>query len=104
MKTFVEINFATDGRDANAIAVMGNSRNNTGEEPPILGNLFFPSGRRVACGAAGMAAARVCHNWAEAKRIETKLWPRPHCKNVTNNSADAGGGALKGFYRAGMVV
>ena len=36
-KTFVEIDFAADGRDANAVAIMCDAGDNAGEEPPIFG-------------------------------------------------------------------
>src|SRR5437016_383156 len=50
-KAFVEINFTADGRDADAIPVVRNPRNDTGEEPPVGGDLFLRiqlAGRRSA--------------------------------------------------------
>src|SRR5205807_1885246 len=102
-KTFVEIDFAADSRDANAVSVMSNSRNNAGKESAILCNLFFGGGRRIACRAAGTTAARG-DDGAEPKGIETKFWPRPHRKNVTNDSAHARRCALEWFDRTWMIV
>ena len=40
----------------------------------------------------------------EAQRIEQKLRPRAHRENVANDSADAGGRALKRLDRARVIV
>ena len=81
----------------------GNSRNNAGEKSAILCNLLFGGGRRVARGGADTTAARG-DDGAEPKGIETKLRPRPHRKNVTNDSAHARRCALEWFDRTGMIV
>src|SRR5207247_7927690 len=50
-KAFVEINFAADRRDADAIAIVRNARDNTGKEPPVSGDLCLRVrlvGRRAA--------------------------------------------------------
>ena len=39
LETFVEINLAADGRDADAIAVMRDARDDAGEQPPIGGDV-----------------------------------------------------------------
>ena len=38
LKTFVEIDFAADGRNTDAVPVMGNTGDDTGEESPIGGD------------------------------------------------------------------
>ena len=43
-------------------------------------------------------------NRPKAQRVETKLRARAHGKNVANDSADAGGRALKRLDRARMIV
>ena len=48
---------------------------------------------------------RTCSRYrTEAQRVETKLGTRAHREDVANDSANAGGRALKGFNRAWMVV
>src|SRR6476620_1168437 len=39
IETLIEINLATDGGNADAVAVMRNTRDDTGEEPPVGGNV-----------------------------------------------------------------
>ena len=41
---------------------------------------------------------------SEAQGVQAKFRARAHRKNVANDSADAGGRALKRFDRAGMIV
>ena len=41
LETFVEINFAADGRDADAVSVMRDPGNHAGEEPPVGRDLPF---------------------------------------------------------------
>ena len=59
---------------------------------------------------AGEKAAIGCDIWTiagdrtEPERVQTKLRPSAHRKYVANNSADAGGCALKRLDRARMIV
>ena len=39
LKAFIEINLATDGRDADAVSVMRDAGDDAGEEPPVGGDL-----------------------------------------------------------------
>src|SRR5581483_3426459 len=95
LETFVEINLAADGRDADAIAVMGDAADDAGEQSAIVCNLSFP-----------VSAFRfpIFHNRSEAQRVQTKLRARPHGKDVANDSADPGGRALEWLDRAGVIV
>src|SRR5437660_11724094 len=69
LETLVEINFATDGRHADAVAVMRDAGDDAGEEAAVCGDLrlsilwssarcqrFLILGYRVACGSMGECA------------------------------------------------
>src|ERR1700739_3796889 len=43
-------------------------------------------------------------DWPEMERVEAKFRSRAHGKNVSNDSAYSGGGALERLNRAGMIV
>src|SRR5207302_7643464 len=106
-EAFVEINFTADGRDADAIAIVCNSRDDAGEEPPVgcdSGSSIFCGGRRVACLAADTAAATVFCYRAEAQRVQAKFWACTHRENIANDSANAGSCALEWFNSARMIV
>src|ERR1017187_1392583 len=77
---------AAHGGHAEAVAVMGDAGNHAGEDAPVAG--------------AGFGIVQT----AEAERIEHRDRPRAHGENVAQNAARAGGGALKGFDEAGVVV
>ncbi len=86
----VEINLAGDGRDAEAIAVMGDAADHAREEPAVVGRCrtLAPSGA----------------DRAEAQRIDRADRPRAHGENVADDAAHAGGRALERLDGAGMVV
>ena len=58
---------------------------------------------RPATPAAEVLLLRI-HDGAEAQRIQHGDRPRAHRKNIAQDSADAGGRALKRLHVAGMVV
>ena len=86
-ETFVEINFAADRWDADAISVMCDSGNHTGEEPAIGGDIWTAAGDRP-----------------EPERVQAKLRPSAHGENVANDPANPGSCALERFDRAGVIV
>src|SRR5205814_8821372 len=103
----VDINCATDDRDADAIPIVGNPRDDAGEEAPIggdSGSSVFCGGRRLACLAPDRSAATTFCYRSEAQRVKAKLRACAHRENITNNSANAGGGALEWFNCARMIV
>ena len=110
-EAFVEINFATDGRDADAIAIVCNPRDDAGEEAPVGGDLRLRAqlvGRRSAEPRFVYRLDRVSPDRMryrpEAQRVKAKLRACAHRENITNNSANAGGGALEWFNCARMIV
>src|SRR5207248_7333754 len=86
-ETFIEINFAADRWDADAISVMRDAGNDTGEEPAIGGDIWTAIGNRP-----------------EPERVQAKLRPSAHGENVADNSTDAGSCPLERFDRAGVIV
>src|SRR5207237_9751089 len=86
-ETFVEINFAADRWDADAISVMCDSGNHTGKEPAIGGDIWTAAGDR-----------------AEPERVQAKLRPSAHGENVADNSTEAGRCALGRLDRDRVIV
>src|SRR5207253_7021696 len=79
--------FPADRWDADAIAVMCDSGNHTGEEPAIGGDIWTAIGDRP-----------------EPERVQAKLRPSAHGENVANDPANPGRRALERFDRAGVIV
>ena len=48
--------------------------------------------------------ARTCRNWPKPQRIHHRNRPRPHCKNIPQNSAHSRSRALKRLYKTRMVM
>src|SRR5205085_4459390 len=86
-EAFVEVNLAANGWDADAISVMGDAGNDAGEQPVVRRHVWT-----------------VAINWSKPKRVQAKLGARAHRKNVANDSAHAGGRALKRLDRARVIV
>lgn len=83
----IEIDFAADGGDADAVAVVADSRDDSGEEAA------------VRAGGGGIAL-----DGAEAQGVHRERRTGSHREDVANDAADAGGRALEGFDGAGVVV
>src|SRR5437660_7829158 len=109
LETLVEINFATDGRHADAVAVMRDAGDDAGEEAAVCRDLrmsilwsrprcqgFLILGYGGACPSIG--------DWAEAQRVQTKFGPRAHGEDVADDSANAGGCALERLNCTWMIV
>ena len=90
LETFVEINFAADRRDADAVSVVRDAGDDAGEKPAVRFRSAFRSIATV--------------DRPEAQRIEQKLRARAHRENVANDSADAGRRALEWLDRARVIV
>ena len=89
--TFVEINFAADCRDADAVPVMRDAGNDAGKQPAVRCDFGFDRSVRHS-------------DRTEAQRIQQKLRARAHRENVADDSADAGCRALERLDRARVVV
>ena len=83
----VEIDLAADGRDADAISVVGDAIHHACEEAAVGGGLLG-----------------VTPNVAEAEGIHREHRAGAHGENVADDSANAGGCALEGLDGAGVVV
>ena len=83
----IKINFAADGRNADAISVMRDAGHDAGKEPAIRYRL-----------------RRVTFDWSEPERVEPENRPRTHRENIANDAAHTGRRALKRLDRARMVV
>ena len=83
----VEIDLAADGRDANAIAVVGDAIYHAGEETAVGGGLL------------GVAA-----NIAEAEGIHREHRAGAHGEDIADDAANAGGCALEWLDGARVVV
>jgi len=83
----VEIHLAADGRDADAVAVVGDAIHHACEEAAVGGGLL------------GVSA-----NVAEAEGIHREHRAGAHGEDVANDAADAGGRALEGLDGARVVV
>ena len=94
---FIEIDLASDGRDAETIAVVCNARHDAAEKTAIVGNLSR-SGRGARFGSP------IRGDWAETQGIHRADWPSAHREDIADNPSHARRGALKGFDRAGVVV
>ena len=101
LEAFVEINFAADCRDADTISVVRNTGNNAGEKAAV--SYYRGASFQLAIFIGGQVT-NLPHYRPEAQGVQTKLGPRAHRKNVANDSADAGGRALKRFDCAGVIV
>ena len=87
LEALVEINFASDRRDADAIAVVRDARDDTAEQATICLHIW-----------------RVARDRSKAQRVQAKFRPCAHRENVADDSADAGGRALEWLDRARMIV
>ena len=79
----VEINFARNGRDAEAVAIMRDAADDAGEQAT-----YIPGWKSVA----------------ETQGIDRADWPRTHGKNIAHDAADAGGRSLKRLNSARRVM
>ena len=91
----VKINFAGDGGNAEAIAVMSDAADHAREEAAVVRNFGF---RIADCGFGPVG------DGAEAEGIHRADGARAHREDVADDAAQAGGGALKRLDRAGMIV
>ena len=87
LETFVEIDLAADRWDADAVPVVRDTGNHTGEEPPVGGDLPLATGDRP-----------------KPQRVEQKLRSRAHGKDVPNDATDTRRRALERLDRARMIV
>src|SRR3977135_478845 len=78
----VEADLAADRRDADAVAVAGDARDDARKGAPH---------------------ERIVER-AEAQRVEERDWSRAHREDVADDAADAGRGALVRLDEGGMVV
>ena len=85
--TVVEIDLAADGRDADAISVVGDSVDHAGEEAAVGGGLL------------GLAT-----NVAEPEGVHREDRAGTHGEDVTDDAANAGSRALERLDGAGVVV
>src|SRR5207245_9423724 len=105
LKTFVEINFAADGWDSDAISVVRDAGDDASEQAAIGRDLFLSIfGRVGALRRPDAAARRPYPNGTEPPRVPAKFRARAHRENVANDSADAGGCALEWLNRARVIV
>jgi len=81
-----EDHLATDGGNTEAIAIMRDAAHHSVKDSTIL------------------RGGAVAGDRAEAQRIKHRNRARAHGENIAENSADAGGRALKRFHEAGMIV
>src|SRR5262249_7114112 len=86
-----EGDFAADGGDAEAIAVVADAADDAIEDAAIFGRIFW--GR----------ALTGC-DFAEAERVEHGDRASTHGENVAQDAADTGRRALEGFDGGGVVV
>ena len=94
LKAFVEVNLAADGRNADAVTVMRNTGDDAREQPQVRGDFSFSRfGFRIWI-----------RDRPKAERIQTKLWACAHRKDIPNDSAHAGRGALERLDGARMIV
>ena len=77
-----DLDFAADGGDAHAVPVPADAADD----------------------AVGQVASAPVVQRAEAQAVEEGDGARAHGEDVAKDAADAGGGALEGFDRAGVVV
>ena len=94
-ETFVEINFAADRRNADAVSVMRDAGDDAGEQA---------AGCLSICAFVLRRFESEVRDRPEAQRIEQKLRARAHRENVANDSADAGRRALERLDRARVIV
>ena len=90
----LELGFAAEIGNAEAVAVAGDAADHTFDDGVILGDQLPLLG--VLAGLLG--------NGAEAERIHDGQRPRAHGEDVAQNAADAGGRALERLDVAGVVV
>jgi hypothetical protein len=94
LEAFVEINLAADGRDADTVTVMRNTGDDAREQSPVRGDFRFSSW-----------GFRICiRDRPKAQRVQTKLRACAHSKNVADDTAHAGRGALERLDGARMIV
>ena len=79
---FVAIDLAADCRNSDAVAVVGDARDDAREKSAI-------------CGVGDRA---------ETQGVHAKDRPGAHCEDVADDAADPGSRALERFHGAGMVV
>ena len=94
LERLIKIDFTTNCRNPNAISVMRNPGDYSGEQPAVLCDFGF----RIS------DFGFVFNDWSKPQRIQAKFWARAHCKDIADNSPNTGGCALKRFNRAGMIV
>ena len=101
-----EDDFATDGRDAEAVPIAGDAGNDTAEEITIAGDIcILWLGASVTSRVSdGAPTHRRWGDRAEAKRVEDGDGTRAHREDIADDAADAGGGALVGLDGGRMVV
>ena len=90
----LENDFAADGGNAETISVEADAANHAVKNVAVARDFF---GRGVSGGGSR-------RDGTEAQRIEHGDGPRAHGENVAQDSANAGGRALKGFDEARMIV
>src|ERR1051326_2715939 len=77
---------SADGGDAEAVSVVGDAGDHSGDDALVAGAVFGIVER------------------AEAERVHHGDGAGAHGKNVAQNAADPGGGALEGLDKAGVIV
>ena len=87
--TRLEANFSANGGHAERISVIGDAADHAVEDAAIFCDGFGGDGSSRLFGS----------DRAEAQRIEDGDGAGAHGENVAKDSADAGGGALKGLQR-----
>jgi hypothetical protein len=87
----LEGDFAADGGNAEAVAVVGDAADDAIEDAAVGGGFRF----------GGVFAG---DDFAEAEGIEDRDGARAHGEDVAEDAANAGGGSLEGFDVAGMIV
>src|SRR5262249_14625476 len=98
----LEAHFAADCRHAETVAVVADAADDSVEDSSIRCNLEVGSKWRVASGE--WRDKTFFGDGPETERIEHGYRPRAHCKDVAQDSADAGRRALKWFNVARMIV
>ena len=83
-----EDHFATDGRDAEAVAISGDAGDDAAEEIAVAGNRI---------GGQCRVLSTECRDGAEAEGIEDGDRAGAHGEDVTDDAADAGSCALVGL-------
>ena len=100
----LELGFAAEVGHAEAIAVRSDSADHAFEDGMVLVNLCLRRTRRCRLWRPRRPSPLRRRDRAKAQRIHHRHRPRAHGENIAQDSADAGGRALKRLDERRMVV